>query len=485
VRPSATSRCATSRRVAVALGLALALSGEGGARAAAPGGLGHIVGLRTRADSSATVIEVLADRPLSFTTLRLTAPSRVVLDFADAELSAVPAELVVEDGIVRRIGAAAAGARTARVVIELAAEAEFDVHAVGPRLDVRIARPRPAVASRASPAAEPSPAPSPAADQAGPSPAPVARTEAVSPPLILVPADEPDPGAPAPEGPTAGPVKQPPAPAAAPAPAADPGPVGREAPPAAAVARVEAPPAPAVARVEAPPAAAVARVEAPPAAAAVRVDAAPLPVPERVQALPGPDVARAGSSPRASQLRLPAADEPLGAATREREKRASLPTVSIGGNGSPATDAATASEGPPATAPTDSRVAAAPPGPSSNGVASAAPPKDAPRRAGKVGAIRGIGFRAEGQGVVLVRSDGPVEYSVTRGDRQVLLHFDSATISVANNRRPLDTRFFGGPVERIVPVASAASTEVRIELREAADFQVQQTAGLLTVTFTR
>jgi hypothetical protein len=100
-------------------------------------------------------------------------------------------------------------------------------------------------------------------------------------------------------------------------------------------------------------------------------------------------------------------------------------------------------------------------------------------------AISGIGFRPEGQGMVLVRSDRAVEYTVTRTDREILLHLDSAIISVANNRRPLDTRFFGGPVSRIVPIASASGTEVRIELREATEFQVQQTAGLLTVTFSR
>jgi AMIN domain len=459
----------------VALALAAALGGEGQARAAAERGLGHIVGLQARADSSATVVEVLADRPLSFTTLRLTAPSRVVLDFAETELFAVPAEIVVEDGTVRRIGAAAAGARTARVVIELAAEAEFDVHAVGPRLDVRISRARPAVASRPSAAAEPGPAPSPAADQAAPSPAPVARTEAVSPPLIVLPAEDPETAAPAPAAPAAGPVEAPPAPAAAPA-SAIPVPTQVEAPPAPAVARVEAPPAPAVARVEAPPAPAVARVEAPPAPAAARVEAPPAPAVARVEA---------ASPPPAAPARLPAADEPAAAATREREKRASLPTVSIGGNGSPAQDAATAPAEPPKAARADSRVAKAPPEPSSNAISSVAPPKGKARRMGKIAAIRGIGFRPEGQGVVLVRSDGLVEYSVTRGDRQVLLHFESATISVANNRRPLDTRVFGGPVERIVPVASAASTEVRIELREATEFQVQQTAGLLTVTFTR
>ena len=46
---------------------------------------GRIIGLRVRGDALVAVIEVQADRPLSFTTLRLTAPPRLVLDFADWE----------------------------------------------------------------------------------------------------------------------------------------------------------------------------------------------------------------------------------------------------------------------------------------------------------------------------------------------------------------------------------------------------------------
>jgi hypothetical protein len=45
-----------------------------------------------RGDADAAVVEVAADRPVSFTTLRLSSPPRLVLDFADADLAGVPAE---------------------------------------------------------------------------------------------------------------------------------------------------------------------------------------------------------------------------------------------------------------------------------------------------------------------------------------------------------------------------------------------------------
>ncbi|GAC1607630.1 MAG: hypothetical protein NVS4B10_22770 [Myxococcales bacterium] len=182
---------------------------------------------------------------------------------------------------------------------------------------------------------------------------------------------------------------------------------------------------------------------APAAASALQVQPAPPAAAVEVRAPPAPTVL----APSAFAL----------AAAREREKRASLPTVSIGG----------------------------PVNPAEAGSGSAAVSDAAPHRARRPAAIHGIGFRPLGQGVVLVRSDRAVEYSVTRTDREVLLHLAAATIAVANNRRPLDTRVFGGPVERIVPLYSRGGTDLRIELRETTEFQVEQVAGLLTVTFTR
>ena len=57
---------------------------------------GQLVSLHARPESDATVIEVASDRPLSFTTLRLASPPRVVLDFPDTELRApLPSAIIV------------------------------------------------------------------------------------------------------------------------------------------------------------------------------------------------------------------------------------------------------------------------------------------------------------------------------------------------------------------------------------------------------
>jgi len=99
-------------------------------------------------------------------------------------------------------------------------------------------------------------------------------------------------------------------------------------------------------------------------------------------------------------------------------------------------------------------------------------------------AITGIGFRPQAGGVVIVRSDRPLQYGVSSSDRAVLLHLPNAAIPVANNRRPLDTRVFGGPVQRVVPQEVKGGTEVRIELREPAEVHLNQSGSLLTLSFT-
>jgi len=85
---------------------------------------------------------------------------------------------------------------------------------------------------------------------------------------------------------------------------------------------------------------------------------------------------------------------------------------------------------------------------------------------------------------VILRSDRPLEYGVSSSDRAVLIHLPNAAIPVANNRRPLDTRVFGGTVQRVVPQQVKGGTEVRIELREPAEVHLNQTGSLLTVSFT-
>ena len=85
---------------------------------------------------------------------------------------------------------------------------------------------------------------------------------------------------------------------------------------------------------------------------------------------------------------------------------------------------------------------------------------------------------------MLVRSDRPVEYEVSSADTAVLIHLRSAHIPLQNNRRPLDTRYFEGPIQRVVPLQVPGGTDIRIELRQRAEVHLEQSGPLLTVSFT-
>jgi hypothetical protein len=140
----------------------------------------------------------------------------------------------------------------------------------------------------------------------------------------------------------------------------------------------------------------------------------------------------------------------------------------------------------------EAKAAAAPPKPPATPPKSAteAPPKPAPRAAhaesgsahGRI-AIHGIGFRPVGEGELIVRSDKPLAYSLSRDDQSILLHLPGSTIARSNDRRPLDTRFFDGPVARVVPVEAGGGTDLRIELRRPAAAEVTQAGSVLTVVF--
>ena len=66
----------------------------------------------------------------------------MVVDFADTAVGDGPRTLEVSDGTLRRAAIAQAGSHTARVVVELAADAEFEVRADGNRVEVRIPKVR-------------------------------------------------------------------------------------------------------------------------------------------------------------------------------------------------------------------------------------------------------------------------------------------------------------------------------------------------------
>ena len=504
-------RRGAARLLALACALSWAASGVAPKR-------GQIIAVRVRGDQGTAIVEVQGDRPLSFTTLRLVSPPRLVLDFTDAELHGVPREQEIEDGTIRRIGAAAVGARTARVVIELTGEAEFDVRALGARLDVRVAR-VPSPVARAAPAAEPV-----AGEGSGRPLAAEAAEVRAAPPVAVAELSRPEPARPAGVAPSEPPTREPeparePAPASAPSDQAAGTPGAAAAPPRASV------PVGGAAQERAPEPAALAPAPAAPAVAAG--DRAEARQAAAGEAAADPAAAReaAARESAARELAARAVQPPEAPSAPAVDPRQSLPTVSLAGSThSPRPP-------PPAVAPAQrlapllaSRPAPeaepAPPRPSAPGgseraqaqaesglaVASAtatrapaAPPAGgAPGRAGghaprplraALGAggsqanITGIGFRPGGGGAVVVRSDRSLDYGVSGDDRAVLLHLRGAGIRRPNDRRPLDTRFFGGVVERVVPLVVAGGIDLRIELRAHADYQLQQGDGVLSVTF--
>jgi hypothetical protein len=301
--------------------------------AAASGG--KLIDVRAVPGSDSTIVQLDADAPPSFTTMKLASPPRIVVDLAETSVSGAPRQQEVGDGTVRRIGVADAGAHTARVVIELVADVEFDVRASQSRVEVRI--PRAVAVARADPA------------RADPG---VAET--------------------------------------ATAPQAE---------------------------------------DAKPAA----TDVAP------------PQVA-------------PAVDD---SGIPEVHERAALPTVAL--------VAPKAPEEPRTSEPARPSVAARP---------------ARPTPSGRSAAITGIGFRPMSGGEVIVRSDRELEYEVSSAESSVLIHLRNARIPLQNNRRALDTRFFEGPVERVVPLQVPGGTDVRIELRQRAEMHLSQTGPVLTVSFT-
>jgi AMIN domain len=322
VLPSARVGRTTFTLVYGALALAFGAAAEEQAR---------LLGIRTGGDDRTSGVVIKGDRPLSFTTLKLTSPPRVVVDFADSEIAAESRELEIGDGTLKRAALAQAGAKTARVVIELVADAEFDIRTDGNEVEVRVPRPVP-LASAAQPQA---PAQSDAEAEK------VASLPKVS--LVGSPVPAPDAGE--------------------------------------------------------------------PERSAERAASVDKPVEERVKSVGKPP-------PRAKAANQADRKQPVSVALDGQQRH-----------------------------------------------------------------ITGIGFRPVSGGEVIVRSDLPLEYGVSGDDGAVLLHLPSAAIPIANNRRPLETRFFDGAVQRVVPVPVAGGTDVRIELREPAEYQLAQNGSVLTVTF--
>jgi hypothetical protein len=540
---------------------------------------GRLIGVKSGGDETSSAVELIGNRPLSFTTLQLESPPRVVVDFADTEVAGAPAELSVEDGTVRRVAAAPAGASVARVVIELVADAEFDVRAVGNRVEVRVPR-------------------------IGPVPPKVAQAELPRPPKPTPPPSQPPrraeenaARAPQPEPPSQEQPRPTPAePQAPPPPKGEPQAVA-EAP------RVAPPKIEPQAQAEAPPKIEPqAQAEAPRPPDQLRPQFVQPPPPRAHTDNPPPQVAKA--APAEAQPERPQPDaSKLEPQDEEAKKRASLPTVSLLGEQpakpKPLTPAEKkriaqqqaleaqkeaarvaaekraekkrllaeaaarkkedearkqheraerAAAAKRAAREAAERVAAAKRAAreaaeqkrreKAERVASVQPARkplkkpeteedrvaraqaeerrllDASRDAAiararadaaaeerlrmrgdepaparssekpeKTAAITGIGFRPVGAGAVIVHSSAKLEYEAEDVDRAVILHVAGASIPRANDRRVLDTEFFGGPVLRVVPILAPNGIDLRIELRRSAHYEIAQQGDALIVTF--
>jgi hypothetical protein len=446
-------------------------------------------------DADSAVIAFEGDRPLSFTTLQLQTPPRVVVDFADTSVAGVPAELSVEDGTVRRVATAEVGAGTARVVIELAADAEFDVRAKGNRLEVRVARIAPFVVSeKPVEAARP---PEQVAQAQPPPAAQVPATASAQPPAGQI-AQAPVQPAEAPPSeaekraslPTVSLVGSRPA-----APPPEPKPLSaaelkkkraaekRLAQKRAAEEAAEAKKRVREQRVAAAKAAADrlaetkrAAAEKRATAAAERKAAANRAAAEKKAAQEARALAAAEKQKKAREVavaeapRRPKPPEPVEPKTLTVQEAMALREANDKG--------LPTGLGPPPEKPAPPR---APPEQPAHRTARAEPPR-AHSESSRI-AINSIGFRPVGNGEVIIRSDKPLTYGVGGDEHAVLLHLPGSAIPRPNDRRPLDTHFFDGPVLRVVPIDVPGGIDLRIELRAKAEYALSQQGAVLTVVF--
>ena len=95
-----------------------------------------------------------------------------------------------------------------------------------------------------------------------------------------------------------------------------------------------------------------------------------------------------------------------------------------------------------------------------------------------------VGFSPD-KSRVYVRTNEPVRYTVSQADdRTVILELENTTFTRSNDRRPLDTRFFGGPVVQITPQAGSGRTvRVAVTLRDKVGYQARQDGNEVSLQF--
>jgi hypothetical protein len=95
-----------------------------------------------------------------------------------------------------------------------------------------------------------------------------------------------------------------------------------------------------------------------------------------------------------------------------------------------------------------------------------------------------VGFSPD-KSRVFVRTNEPVHYTVSMADdRTVVLELENTSFQRSNDRRALDTRYFGGPVVQIAPRPAGGKTvRVSVTLRDKVEYQARQDGNEVSLQF--
>jgi hypothetical protein len=98
-----------------------------------------------------------------------------------------------------------------------------------------------------------------------------------------------------------------------------------------------------------------------------------------------------------------------------------------------------------------------------------------------------VGFRQESSASrVFVRTNEPVRYTVTEGERMVVLELENTSIAESNNTRALDTSFFDTAVAAVDADAGPSRTvRVAIRLKERVPYETRQEGNEVSIEFQR
>jgi colicin import membrane protein len=127
-------------------------------------------------------------------------------------------------------------------------------------------------------------------------------------------------------------------------------------------------------------------------------------------------------------------------------------------------------------------------------VAQAEAPRREPAREGGSSAVSSrrktmmlVGFKQErGASRVFVRTNEPVRYSVTPGDKLLVLELENTLVSEENNTRALDTSFFDTAVASVDANPGPSRTvRVAIRLKQQVPYETRQEGNELSIEFQR